>query len=392
MEQRTSHPILDKIAVIVFAAALLAVPLATFLLPTLTVSDTENRMLADRPRLTREALLDGSYFDSWETWFKDHIAGRDLMLRANTLLDLTVRDRSVVSDLLLTGERILPVMPQTDMTDVADRAASAADGLSSLNELVRSYGGTFLYVGVPVQADVFADEYPDGVYCGAEDRAVTTAAFRAALAEREVPFLDAMEVFAAVGGAKQFYMSTDHHYTLPGAHVLLQAILAELRAMGVEAELPDITFEELGRLKGSRSQPLFRLPSLSDPLYLGRFDEEIPFTRIDGKKAVESRVYHLPAEAPDYYSYGVYMGGDIPATTIQTDRPELPDLLIFGDSYTNAVETMAYAAFDTMRSLDLRYYREMKLSEYVLATKPDVVICIRDSAHYLDTTNNGNVR
>ena len=77
------------------------------------------------------------------------------------------------------------------------------------------------------------------------------------------------------------------------------------------------------------------------------------------------------------------MGGDVAETIIRTERPELPTALIFGESYTNAVETVLWTAFDETHSLDLRYYTYCSLKEYIAAYQPDVVICLRDDTSYL---------
>ena len=85
------------------------------------------------------------------------------------------------------------------------------------------------------------------------------------------------------------------------------------------------------------------------------------------------------------------MGGDIPETVIETNRPELPSILIYGDSFTNAVEALAYYSFDEMRSVDLRYYDQMSISQYIQEYKPDIVVCIRDYESLLAVDGNGNL-
>ena len=85
------------------------------------------------------------------------------------------------------------------------------------------------------------------------------------------------------------------------------------------------------------------------------------------------------------------MGGDIGETIIDTNRPELPDILIFGDSFTNPLETLLWYSFNRMYSLDLRYYNAKSLREYIDMYKPDVVICVRDETVYLSTDGNGAV-
>lgn len=78
-------------------------------------------------------------------------------------------------------------------------------------------------------------------------------------------------------------------------------------------------------------------------------------------------------------------------TMLCTYRPELPKLLIIGDSFTNAMETILWASFDETRSLDYRYYTKKTLSEYIGEYQPDVVLFIRDDTAYLNQNRNGNL-
>ena len=84
------------------------------------------------------------------------------------------------------------------------------------------------------------------------------------------------------------------------------------------------------------------------------------------------------------------MGGDIANTVIDTGREELPSVLVYGDSFTNAVECIMYWSFDEMHSLDLRYYSgELSFKEYIETYQPDYVVCIRDYEAVLAANGNG---
>ena len=98
----------------------------------------------------------------------------------------------------------------------------------------------------------------------------------------------------------------------------------------------------------------------------------------------------MPAENEPVL-YNLYMGGDVAETILDTQRPELPSCLIYGDSFTNAVECLAYYSFDQTRSLDLRHYSEMPLTEYIEQYQPEVVLCIRDYESLLSRDANGNL-
>ena len=89
--------------------------------------------------------------------------------------------------------------------------------------------------------------------------------------------------------------------------------------------------------------------------------------------------------------YLVYMGGDKGETILRTDRPELPKVLIFGDSFTNALETLLYPSFDEMRSLDLRHYNSKTLWDYIEDYQPDIVLDIRDDSSWGDPTSPNSI-
>ena len=99
----------------------------------------------------------------------------------------------------------------------------------------------------------------------------------------------------------------------------------------------------------------------------------------------------IDASGTDAY-YTTYMGGDIGETIVQTDRPELGKILIVGDSFTNAFETLCYRSFGEMRSLDYRHYSEKALTEYIRDYQPDIVLVIRDDIPCLTTGGNGSLK
>ena len=100
-------------------------------------------------------------------------------------------------------------------------------------------------------------------------------------------------------------------------------------------------------------------------------------------------MYAMPGNEWQDVTYNLYMGGDIAETVIDTNREDLPSILIYGDSFTNALECITYLSFDKMYSLDLRHYQDMTIEEYIAMTQPDVVVCIRDYESLLEIAFNG---
>ncbi len=142
---------------------------------------------------------------------------------------------------------------------------------------------------------------------------------------------------------------------------------------------------------GSRNRQLYYVVPTDDKLTYAELKEPIPFERYN--RGQESwPLVNVPPDEGQMASYSVFMGGDMPETSIKTNRPELPKLLIFGDSYSNVLETLLYPSFDEMRILDLRYYDDKTLWEYIEEYQPDTVIDVRDDSEYLSDSANSRFR
>ncbi len=383
---------------LLFLAVLFAVPLLILLRGAhIHASVHENRTLAQIPVLSKEALLDGSYFSAWDTWLTDHIGGRERLMAWNTWLDYRLLGRPVVNDVVVDSEVLLPFQTYGtwDLSYLEGSAARVCDGLSSLEEAVSAYGGQFYYLGVPLQSSFYYDRYPSYLENRRWHVEAMTAAFSHAMEERGLTFLDLEPVYRSAESEQPLYAASDHHYTYYGAYLAYRTFLDRVRT-DTGWDLPvleeqDLTFQALDApFLGSRNRKLYGLWTGSESAVIGIQRDPVPFTRTDNGAAVPATLYTLPEEG-SVVDYNIYMGGDIAETVLQTDRPELPDLLIFGDSFTNPLETLLYTGFNETRCLDLRYYQG-SLLDYVRTYQPDVVLCVRDDTAYLSPEGNGTIQ
>lgn len=206
-------------------------------------------------------------------------------------------------------------------------------------------------------------------------------------------FLDMAAVYDAQGRPENYYSAVDHHYSYYGAYAAYRAILDRLAAEGWN--LPVLTEEDLDFTElpnpyiATRNRKLYNLWPNGERAVIGVQKNPVPFTRYDNGELSDRPLFVLPEE--DYLptTYNLYMGGDFGETVLETDRPDLPDALIFGDSFTNALETLLYASFNETRILDLRHYDGMSLRDYIGRYRPEVVLCIQnDTFYYLSDGNN----
>lgn len=388
-----------QVAFIVLALILLWTTLLTSLLGEREeVSFYEQRNLAVFPAPTPSTLWDGSFFTDVETWLTDHVSYRETVMKKDTQLSLAL-DRPVVNDLIVSQDLLLDYYGFLfwDLGYLDQLAADQAAAYAQVEKAVDAYGGYFCFVGLPQQTTYFADQYPDYQDSRSWHTQGIRTAFSQAMEAAGVPFLSLYEVYEQMGFPAEYYAKSDHHFTYEGAFVacsaLVDRIIADTGLPISPLDQEDFTWRTLDLpFLGSSNRKLYNLWKGEEHLDYATPKEEIPFTRTDNGQPVSAQVFSLPEAAADYVDYSLYMGGDVGETVISTNRPELPSALIWGDSFTNPMETLLWTKFDETRSLDYRYYGDLGILEYIQTYQPDVVLLVRDESTYFLTDGNGAVR
>lgn len=379
----------------------LAVLAAVFLLVTLRdrrqkISVYENRTLAAHPAFSVQSLWDGSYFDGWDEYFADHVAWRDDLLRDYLWLQLYGKRQVIINDVVITDRTLLPNLGchrDDSGLDFSVPAKAAADRLANIQQAVETYGGRFLFLGIDEQRTALADAYPAYVYSRADYYSAIERAFRAAAAERGLSVLFLRDLIQDADPAS-LYSKVDHHFNLRGAYWAYAAICKWSADHGLAVTaIPEKALgihPTEGMFYGSYSRKLYDLSPVQEQLLV--FDETVfpPYERWDNGERTDAPLLELPSEG-EPVQYHAYMGGDKGETVIRTNRPELPNVLIVGDSFTNPVEALCTASFNELRSLDFRHYDAMTLTEYLAEYPADLVVVIRDNLNYIGAEANGDL-
>ncbi|MBE6995851.1 MAG: hypothetical protein E7429_03865 [Ruminococcaceae bacterium] len=376
------------------ALALVLVPLLTLIGPHKSVSYYEQRGLAKFPELSREAVLDGTYFSELETVYKDHIFQRDRILKVNAIAELLL-GRVTVNNIIVNSDKLLDSFGflRWGLDYLKPEAEAIAAQYASLNGMITAYGGQFCYLGLPQQTTYFADEYPAYMDSRLWHTTGIRDIFGAAMETQGVPFLNMYAAFQAAGQPEEYYYDSDHHSSGEGAFFTYLTLMEQLSAQS-GGELDYLTEEDFTKttLKnpflGSSNRKLYGLWDSADAVTLYTPKTEIAFTRYDNGVPKNS-INALPYTEEEVTTYSVYMGGDVAETVIQTNRPDLPSILIYGDSFTNPLESVLWANFNETRTLDYRYYTAKSLRAYIEEYRPDYVVCVRDESTYFARTGNG---
>lgn len=359
----------------------------------------ENRNVNAILPISKENFLDGSYFESIEKYFCDVIAGRDEMIKFHTVLDMDVLQKPAVKGVVFSNDILLADMGYNnkDLNEIQLSSEKMALSLKKLDAEIKNNGGKFYYIGLPEQYSYFRNEYPEYIFNNSAVLEKTEESFFSELQKNNISFIDMNEEYKLKGKSKDFYSLVDHHFTYYGAFEAYDSIMNRINSdLELSLEIlpkDDINFQTIpNEYIGSRSRKLLGAYHSDEKAVIGYPKINIPFVRKDNGKIVESNMFSVPGNNYDRITYLIYMGGDIAETVITTDRNELPNLLIFGDSFTNPIETLIYTGFNETRSIDLRKYDQKSIIQYVNEYKPDVVLCIRDDTSYLDFEGNGNIK
>ena len=390
---------LERISHILFIAAfflfLTAALLLTYKSTNNTYSYFENRLLTAKPEYSSDSVLDGTYFSSYEKYLSDHAAWRTSCVSLDVQLNMAL-NRLVINDVVIQDDILLPWNNYENISeeDIAIAAEEMSENLSSVRDLVESYGGKYCYVAVPCQYAYYEDQYPAYLNNRSTYTHLSLKYFSQALAQKQIHFIDMGVIFDSLGSPDTFYSHVDNHYSIYGAYQTYRTILEHFCEDGAEIPIlqqSDFSYVELELpYLGSRMRKLLNVCHFDEHLSIITPNDPIVFTRSDNGSQTLPTVYALPSNSDDWVTYNLYMGGDIGNTVIDSGRDDLPSILIYGDSFTNAVESIMYWSFNEMHSLDYRNYSgSLSLREYIELYHPDYVVCIRDYEALLSQDGNG---
>ncbi|OZV12163.1 hypothetical protein CIW83_11115 [Tissierella sp. P1] len=381
--------------ILIFLLVIFAIPILTAMRYNVNVSNIENRTLAPLPQYSNERLLNGQYFSEWENYISDHIIGRDYLIKSYTLLNMKVLGKHKINNIIIGKEdTLLPFYTEelsNNLEYYLNNLNAMTENMKNLQNHIKANGGEFYFVGLPGQSSFFKSRYQnyfenkEGYFVENENKMFNN------LEKSNINYINMNEVFKK-DQDNENYLKTDHHFSFKGSYRTYVEIIDRLRNdLGLDIGKP-LDIEELDivtldkPILGSRNRQLYFLHPADEKVSIA-----YPKNRIDYEKytngVLDPKLYYINND--ENPSYSVYMGGDQKEIIIDTNRENLPNLLIFGDSFTNALEPLLYYHFNETRILDLRHYKEMNLYEYIDLHKPTVVLMIRDDLNYGNPEGNG---
>ncbi len=358
--------------------ALLALVLLVFTVADLVKADrlfseTENRILAQRPEWSLENVLNGSYEEKYEAYAADQFVSRDTWVMLKTRMDILLQKKLIKGVYLARdGYLIEQHLPEDyDQLLVNKR-------LGQLLELTERYPGTMVML-VPTADNILTDKLP--AYAVSYDQRGLLAQVKEKIGQEQV-----IDVFPILEEHReeQIYYRTDHHWTTLGAFYGYQQwtqVMDYPPRNFDPQDLETVSDSFLGTLHSRLNLPM-------------KADEIQIFPRTASRRV--KVVYDFTRETTSYYEpsyldgknqYGYFLDDnhafiEIDTAYVAKDR----ELFLIKDSYANSLIPILAPHYEKIYVLDLRYYNGSLFSmmeQYVTSDKVDVLV-VYNCIHFME--------
>lgn len=359
--------------VALLALVLLVLAVADLVTADRFFSETENRILTQKPQWSLEAVLSGRYGEEYEKYATDQFVRRDTWVMLKTRMDILLQ-KKVLNGVYLAADGYLieQHLPEQYSQQTVDKR------LAQLQKLTEQYPQTMVML-VPTADNILTDKLPE--YAVSYDQRELLSQVREKIGEDHV-----IDVFPILERHKeeQIYYKTDHHWTTLGAYY---GYLQWTQAVGyppryyVLRDLETVSDNFLGTLHSR-----INLPMEADAIQI------FPKTN---RRAVKI-TYDFSKEATSYYEpsylegknqYGYFLDDNHAFIEIETTYTASGrELFLIKDSYANSLIPILAPHYEKIYVLDLRYYNGSLFSlmeQYVTDDKVNVLV-LYNNIHFLE--------
>ena len=336
------------------AAFLLVLSIGTLIKPDVDFSPDENRYLTQKPAISVNNLLDGSFESTSEEYLSDQIIGRQKWVEMKSLTEAALGINDINGVYLCTGGRAVERVTEADFDqkNYLKNLTQAAE----LADLCEEQGINVNTMIVPTAAYVYADRLPDNALTFDEDEA-----FRKAGEILGDGLIDIRNSLIAAKPKEEVFFKTDHHWTGRGAQI---GAVEFLKAAGENSGAEETSNCSLKTLSSE-----FR-GTLYSKVLLKTIETDIIETSADARNAdikveIEGKGYdslYFDEYLDKKDKYAVYFGGnyaevDITTGAAEDGRTAKEKLLIIKDSFANSMVPFLLDDFSEITMVDTRFYR-----------------------------------
>ena len=378
----------ENAKIAVFGTTLTALFLGAVLHKPVEFSETENRYLGQRPKLTAVKLLDGSFMKDYETFITDQFPERSFFMGVKTAAE-RLRGRADDNGVYFGKEGYL--FGKYD--GAVFESETAENNISAVAEFVKLYGDKFgkehfKIALAPSSSEILKDKLPANapVYnqTGFIDKVKKEAG--------EDYVIDLGENLKKHAD-EYIYFRTDHHWTTLGAYYGYEAIAAGL---GLEVQpleklkAETVSNDFLGTYDCKVNTGITGgVDADSITIYSSAEIDKAGMMWDNDKDKTFDSIYKMDAlKGKDKYT--VFFGGNHSVTDIKTENKTGKTLLIIKDSFAHNLAPFLIKDYDRIIMLDLRYFNK-SLKKYLTENEITDLLVLYSTPDFAEDANIGRL-
>lgn len=344
-----------KYVLLVFAMVIIIADACLIIQHKKVFSETENRMLQQFPKLTEETLLSGRFMKQSEDFVADQFFLRDGWIAVKLKSD-SIIGRQTSNGVILGKEGFLI----EDST--APIEASFEKNLSAIRTFAASHPDISIVMSVAPNAVSVCDQLlPANIPVRDQNQDLDTVEDALSSSLTYVDLRDGLSAHKE----EYIYYKSDHHWTSLGAKYAFEELAKSLVTEEMTADigtadpmqfLKQYTVTEDFSGTMASTSGAFSIKDSID-IYVYEMDEFQYVVEYTDEQRKSATVFNSAA-LEQKNKYEVFLGGNHPQINIKTTNLNKKSLLIFKDSYANALIPFLLPYYQTITIVDPRYYSD----------------------------------
>lgn len=343
---RKSQKLEDIILAVAFIICLMVFVIANIVTKDKKVSNRENRSLQEKPKLSADSLMSGTFMDQYEDYVSDQFAGRNIWRSLNIMLEMAGGSREQNGVFLGKNHQLLE-----DIADIDEDAVNAS--LNSINAFADSHQNISTYMMlIPDSAEVLKDRLPN--FAVTNNQAELFDEIKNGLSD-SVTWIDTVSVMKQHSSEKIYY-KTDHHWTSLGAYYVFNEVSSVLGLSVSDDNLYDVypVTRDFNGALSSTSGFCAKEKEQIDIYIPVNNDVSVIVNYVDDQKKTATLYDIEKLDTKD--KYGVFLGGNFSMIDIKTSSDSEKTLLLVKDSFANCFIPFIAPYYKEIIVLDPRYY------------------------------------
>lgn len=342
--------------IIIFCIFIFGFSVFTLFAPIKEFSETENRVLAEKPKLELKEILNGEYEKNYEEYLTDQFILRDSWIGLKTNVEKLLLKMESKDIYFADDDYLIEKHTGVFETDIANRNARLLSKF--VNQYQNQFGPNHISIMiVPNAVDILTDKLPPFATPYNQEKYLEEL-------KRTIPkevWIDTSKILKK-HKEEEIYYRTDHHWKTLASFYAYQE-WAKIKGFNIP-KLSDYEIKTVADDFEGTIQSKLGIETKKDTIELFLPKTDIPYTIQYGNKGtIQNNLYNYSAlDTKD--KYAIYFGGNEPFIKINTELDNERKILVIKDSYANSFIPFMIGEFESIDIVDLRYTSE-KLSEII---------------------------